>query len=94
MPLKEVKVRHKSQPWLHDDGVKEAMEARDRARENKERTPCDETEREFRRCRNAVKTAQYRACSDFFLSSFRHSGVISADSSSFQTSTSPHLPVR
>ena len=73
MPLKEVKVRHKSQPWLHDDGVQEAREARDRAREDKERTPCVETEREFRVCRNAVKTAQHQACSEFFLSSFRRS---------------------
>ncbi|KAF0289924.1 hypothetical protein FJT64_011822 [Amphibalanus amphitrite] len=73
LPLKEVKLRHKSQPWMYDEDVKEAMEARDRAREDKERTPCEETEQEFRRCRNAVKTAQHHACSEYFLSSFRRS---------------------
>ena len=49
------------------------MEARDRAREDKERTPCNETDREYRLCRNAVKSAQHRACSKYFLSSYRHS---------------------
>ena len=73
MPLKEVRLRHKSQPWMYDADVKEAMEARDRAREDKERTPCEETEQEFRHCRNAVKTTQHHACSEYFLSSFRRS---------------------
>ena len=40
---------------------------------SKERTPCEETEREFRIKRNAVKASQHRACSQYFLSSYRHS---------------------
>ena len=73
MPIRQVKLHHKPQPWLYDDAVREAREARDRAREDKERTPCAETEREFRLCRNAVKTAQHSACSRYFLSSYRRS---------------------
>ncbi|KAF0289753.1 hypothetical protein FJT64_012004 [Amphibalanus amphitrite] len=73
MPIKQVKLRHKMQPWLYDDAVREAREELQRARRIKEETPCAETEREFRLRRNAVKTAQYSACSSYFLSSFRQS---------------------
>ena len=73
MPKRQIRIRHQPQPWLHDDDVRAAMEARDAARLDKERTPCEETEREFRISRNAVKTAQHRACSQYFLSSYRHS---------------------
>ena len=70
MPTRQVKLRHKPQPWLYDDAVREAKEARERARADRERTPCVETEREYRLCRNAVKIAQRGACSRYFLSSY------------------------
>ena len=74
------------------------MEARDAARLDKERTPCAETEREFRISRNAVKTAQHRACSDYFLSSYRHSKSTTWKDirrflvSSSKPQSSPHSP--
>ena len=71
MPTKQIKLRHQSQPWLYDHAVKRAREVRDRARKDKERTPSTETERDYRLSRNAVKAAQHRACSQYFLSSFR-----------------------
>ena len=73
MPKRQIRIRHQPQPWLHDDGVRAAMEARDAARLDKERTPCEETERDFRISRNSVKTAQHRACSQYFLSLYRRS---------------------
>ncbi|KAF0308377.1 Proteasome subunit alpha-type 7-like [Amphibalanus amphitrite] len=54
MPVRQIRTRHQPQPWLHDEDVAAAMEARDAARLDKERTPCEETEREFRIKRNAV----------------------------------------
>ncbi|KAF0309848.1 hypothetical protein FJT64_019051 [Amphibalanus amphitrite] len=73
MPVRQILTRHQPQPWLHDEDVAAAMEARDAARLDKERTPCEETEREFRIKRNAVKASQRRACSQYFLSSYRQS---------------------
>ena len=66
MPVREIKAKHQSPPWLYDDDVRAAMEARDAARVDKELTPCEETELEFRDKRNDVKTAQHRACSNYF----------------------------
>ena len=73
MPLRRIKVKHQPQPWLHDESVTAAREARDTARRDKKLTPCDETEHEFRARRNDVKVAQHRACSNYFLTSYRHS---------------------
>ena len=98
MPKRRIRTRHQPQPWLYDDGVRAAMEARDAARLDKERTPCAETEREFRISRNAVKTAQHRACSDYFLSSYRHSKSTTCKDirrflvSSSKPQSSPHSP--
>ncbi|KAF0302780.1 hypothetical protein FJT64_025149 [Amphibalanus amphitrite] len=44
MPVRRITVKHQSPPWLHDDDVQAALEARDKARLDKERTPCEETE--------------------------------------------------
>ena len=49
------------------------MLERDRARAERTRDPTDEKKEAFRRARNAVKSAQSRARSEFYLSSFRHS---------------------
>ena len=49
------------------------MAARDQTRIDRECTPCDVTEREFREWRNAVKVALNRACSSYFKTSYRHS---------------------
>ena len=75
MPFKQIQVRHKHKPmpWMSDDSVKDAMDARDRARAEKERAPCEENDRQYRTCRNAVKVAQHRACSAHFLTSYRRS---------------------
>ena len=72
-PLHKVKLKHQSYPWLEDDDVRAAMEARDKARADKERNPCEETMKEFRLRRNAVKNVLNRACSSYFLKSFRNS---------------------
>ena len=68
--------------------MKEAMAARDQARVDRERTPCDVTEREFRERRNAVKVVLNRACSSFFQTSFRHSRCVF--SSGTEVKAPPH----
>ena len=57
MPLRTVTIRHRSYPWLEDETVREAMAARDAARLDRDLTPCEETQQEFRARRNAVKVA-------------------------------------
>ncbi|KAF0310618.1 hypothetical protein FJT64_018415 [Amphibalanus amphitrite] len=73
MPMRTIRVRNRLGPWLDDDTVREAMAARDQARADRDHTPCDVTEREFRESRNAVKMAINRASAAFYASSFRHS---------------------
>ncbi|KAF0299105.1 hypothetical protein FJT64_003614 [Amphibalanus amphitrite] len=55
MPMRVIKLKHRPYPWLQDDDVREAMAARDQARVDRQLTPCDATEAEFRLRRNAVK---------------------------------------
>ena len=73
MPMRTIPLKHRPYPWLQDENVTEAMAARDQARIDRECTPCDVTEREFRERRNAVKVVLNRACSSFFQTSYRHS---------------------
>ena len=72
MPLRAVKIRHRSYPWLEDETVREAMAARDAARLDRDRTPCEETQQEFRVRRNAVKVALNTASAAFFATSFKN----------------------
>ncbi|KAF0314346.1 hypothetical protein FJT64_015186 [Amphibalanus amphitrite] len=73
MPMRTIPLKHRPYPWLQDEDVQEAMTARDQARVDRECTPCDVTEREFRERRNAVKVVLNRACSSYFKTSFKHS---------------------
>ena len=73
MPVHAIKLRHRPYPWLQDDDVREEMAARDQARIDRERTPCDATEAEFRLRRNAVKMVLNRACASHFETSFKNS---------------------
>ena len=70
--MRKIKLSHATLPWLEGEEVRAAMQARDQARTDKERTPCAETEREFRTHRNAVKLALNRACSQYFLASHKN----------------------
>ena len=72
MPLRAVKIRHRSYPWLEDETVREAMASRDAARLDQDRTPCEETQQEFRVRRNAVKVALNTASAAFFATSFKN----------------------
>ena len=73
MPVHAVKLKHRPYPWLQDDDVREAMAARDQARIDRQRTPCDATDAEFRLRRNAVKMVMNRACASYFQTSYRNS---------------------
>ena len=73
MPMKTIKLKNRPHPWLEDDEVREAMDARDRARADRDHTPCEETAKEYRDCRNAVKMALNRACTSYYATSFRRS---------------------
>ena len=66
-------MKHRPGPWLDDDSVREAMAARDQARADRDLTPCDVTEREFRESRNAVKMAINRASAAYYASAFSRS---------------------
>ena len=72
MPLRTVTIRHRSYPWLEDETVREAMAARDAARLDRDLTPCEETQQEFRARRNAVKVALNTASAAYFATSFRN----------------------
>ena len=74
MPVRTIRLKHPSSPWLHDNPeLQDCMERRDRAREawNRDRTNA-EAHQEFRHCRNTVKKAQYKACSEYFALSYRN----------------------
>ena len=73
MPMRKITLKHRPYPWLEDEDVREAMAARDQARIDRECTPCDVTEKEFRERRNAVKVVLNRACASYFQTSFKHS---------------------
>ena len=73
MPMRTIKLRHRPGPWLEDDAVRDAMAARDQARIDRDLTPCDVTDREFRESRNAVKMAINRASTAYYASAFKHS---------------------
>ena len=74
MPLVRKTFRHPPCPWLHgNQELRELMDERDRARAARNCGPTDATKNAFRCAGNAVKTAQSRARSEFYLSSFRHS---------------------
>ena len=102
MPVRTVKLKHRPFPWLQDDEVREAMAARDQARRDRQLTPCDATEAEFRLRRNAVKTAINRACESYFQTSYRNSRsktwrdirqfLVSSGKASQPGSTSHHDP--
>lgn len=72
MPLRTIKIRNRCYPWLEDETVREAMAARDAARWDRDHTPCEETRREFRERRNAVKMALNTASAAYFSTSFRN----------------------
>ena len=72
MPLRSVRLRHRSYPWLEDEAVQQAMAARDVARMDRDHTPCEETQREFRVRRNAVKVALNTASATYFATSYRN----------------------
>ena len=73
MPMRTIPLKNRPYPWLQDEEVRDAMAARNQARLDRECTPCDDTEREFRQRRNAVKVTLNRACSSYFQTSYRHS---------------------
>ena len=73
MPMKTIRLRNRPGPWLDDEAVRDAMAVRDQARTDRDLTPCDVTEREFRESRNAVKMAINRASTAYYASAFRHS---------------------
>ena len=73
MPMRTIRVKNRPGPWLDGDAVRDAMAARDRARTDRDLTPCDVTEREFRERRNAVKMAINRASTAYYASAFKHS---------------------
>ena len=76
VPIRAVRIRHRPYPWLEDEAVREAMAARDLARADRDRTPCDETQQEFRARRNVVKVALNTASATYFATSFRnHRGL-------------------
>ena len=72
IPLRTIRIRNRSYPWLEDEKVRDAMAARDLARSDRDRTPCDETQQEFRVRRNAVKVALNAASATYFATSFRN----------------------
>ena len=74
MPLVKVRRRHQPSPWLTDnDELRGMMRERDLARADRDASPCAETSRAYVVKRNAVKGAQRRARSSFFLSSYAYS---------------------
>ena len=73
MPMKTIKLKHRSYPWLEDEEMREAMAARALARADRDHTPCEETKREYRERRNAVKMSLNRACTSYYATSFRNS---------------------
>ena len=74
MPLRAVRLKHPSCPWLHDNAeLQDCMERRDRAREAWARDCASaEAQQTFRHSRNVVKKAQYNACSEYFALSYRN----------------------
>ena len=74
MPLTKVRSRHQPSPWLADnEELRCMMRERDLARADRDADPCVETRQAYVTKRNAVKSAQCRARSSFFLSSYTHS---------------------
>ena len=78
MPLVTITVRHPPCPWLEEDPeVRTCMRERDLARLERDahkNTPLrEDTEAEYKRARNAAKTAQSKARTNFFMTSYRHS---------------------
>ena len=74
MPLTKVRSRHQPSPWLADnEELRCMMRERDLARADRDADPCAETRQAYVTKRNAVKSAQCRARSSFFLSSYTHS---------------------
>ena len=74
LPIRTVRLKHPPCPWLQDNiELQDCMERRDRAREAlaRDRTSA-EAQQGYRHCRNAVKKAQYRACSEYFALSYRN----------------------
>ncbi|KAF0308245.1 hypothetical protein FJT64_020529 [Amphibalanus amphitrite] len=74
MPLITIRPRHPPCPWLTDnDDVRALMGARDLARQECESDPSPETRDAYRVSREQARSAQARARSDFFATSFRNS---------------------
>ncbi|KAF0289765.1 hypothetical protein FJT64_012020 [Amphibalanus amphitrite] len=74
MPLITIRPRHPPCPWLTDnDDVRALMRARDLARQECESDPSPETRDAYRVSREQARSAQARARSDFFATSFRNS---------------------
>ena len=74
MPLKKVRPKKQPCPWLTDNSeLRGMMRERDLARAECNVDPCAESRQSYVVKRNAVKSAQCRARSDFFLSSFKYS---------------------
>ena len=72
MPLKRIRVRHPPCPWLVDnDDLKNKMKERDIARTARDANPSEVNWKRYRTCRNAVKSAQYSACSAYFKTTFK-----------------------
>ena len=74
MPVKRVRLRHPPCPWLTDNSqLRALMRDRDLARADCDADPSPETRQVYRAKRNAVKGAECRARTSFFLSSYKFS---------------------
>ena len=74
MPIRTIRLKHPSCPWLQDNAeLQDCMRERDQARQvwAQDRSNA-EAQQTFRHCRNAVKKAQYKACSEYFALSYRN----------------------
>ncbi|KAF0306683.1 hypothetical protein FJT64_021879 [Amphibalanus amphitrite] len=75
MPEKKIRQRHSPAPWItENDELQTMMRERDLADAERRAQPADEqAAQRYRLCRNRVKSAQFSAKSDFFLTSYRRS---------------------
>ena len=75
MPLRTVKLKYPPTPWLHEnEELKQCMKNRDKAREARDQDRHNPAkEQTYRDRRNMVKSMQYRACSAYYATSYKHS---------------------
>ena len=73
MPLTRVRIRHPPSPWIaENDDLKDMMKERDQARAVRDADPSEINRKRYQTSRNAIKTAQYSACSAYFKATFRN----------------------